>query len=1181
MNTSTSKIAAFARALVLLALVAVIAPWMLIAAARARFDGPAPWSAMPPLGEWSLSSIGGALTDRLSESTIADIVIRVGLTVAWVAIVVLVVTVVAEVVHMLRHGGLAMPDVRGFGMSQSLARVIAAGLLVVVPMLGSPSRATALDAPLLTPQGRAPAAQRIAQPDNPWIADEPGADPLIAPSAASAPSTSPRAGDGRAIPAEAPANPARAAPPPSVYEVRPGDSVWSIAQRIVGDDQRAVAAYADQVLDLNLGTRMPDGQMFSNAAYIEVGWVLQLPGGAVTDIVGVAASPVTHVVEAGETLWSIADDELGDGARWPEIYDANQGRTFDDGRRLTDPNLIVPGWDLDLPTDDVAPVETALEETPVSQAAPAPDVDTPAPDAPDEGNEASHPTVQDVPVQDVPVQDVAVERGAESLDDRPDNAWLTERDAGGAATAGARPDVEAPTADDTARASDPPAASADPLVPSNAGQRQGEASSGGPIDASEQGVQLLTMERAAMLSAGVLTLLAVRRRSRMRRARPNTRLPDPPVHVIAAERSLRSIDAGDRFARVDIAIRNATMRLVAAGARVEAVTVALDGDIELIASRSVDLTAPWGLVAGHDGERWRLPAGTPIELLADEARRVGAPCPTLVQLGRDERDRDVYVDLEALEAIEVGGPGDQADAIVHAIAATLAASVLAEVTTLVGVGVDDDAFLGHRLHRPVRDVQRAFEAAADAIGSTAFAGRSTFELRARVTSGETWEPAVVLAGSAVGTVTPPSDRTGLAVVSSSPIHGPSSRLAPEAEGWVLRPLGLRLTPVGLSRQVVATLAELAAVPEPIGRPEPVEHPGVGGRPSGVLDIDRTMAPHEFDRDDMDDEMDESGPVGPPDDDAPPHDFDGDDGTEVGLSDVRTELAVAPSVAGGAGDELPAGTMQRSDADGSTGAAGVGDQPGPVVAEPPTHALVVRLFGPVTVESADGRPVEFERSKTRELIAWLATHRSRATRSNARAALWELDVRDATFANVVSEARRSLARCVEPPEGEEWVGRTMSDALPLHVRVVTDLDLVERALSTARLQPPDLAIETLRSSLPWIRGMPFEGTSYLWPDAEGISSELVLRAITLTNALADHCLSVGDIDGVFEATSRGLQVLPAHEDMIAVRMRAYAQIGDRAGVRHEWESYERAIVGDPWSDGEPSERMLDLRRELLA
>jgi hypothetical protein len=351
---------------------------------------------------------------------------------------------------------------------------------------------------------------------------------------------------------------------------------------------------------------------------------------------------------------------------------------------------------------------------------------------------------------------------------------------------------------------------------------------------------------------------------------------------------------------------------------------------------------------------------------------------------------------------------------------------------------------------------------------------------------------------------------------------------------VLRPLGLHLTPVGLSPDAVAALAELTAVPEPIDRPEPVEHAECeASSATSASDVDRTMAPHEFDSDEP-------------------------------SSTISDEGAVA--------GEVPVVETTSDDVEASLRVVDV-DQPAP-------HALVVRLYGPVSVESADGRPVEFERSKTRELVAWLATHRSRATRSKARAALWELDVRDATFANVVSEARRSLARCVEPPEGEEWVGRTMSDALPLHSEVVSDLDLVERALSNARLQPPGLAIETLRSALPWITGMPFEGTSYLWPDAEGISSELVLRAITLTNALADHCLSIGDIDGVFEATSRGLQVLPAHEDMIAVRMRAYAQVGDRAGVRHEWESYERAIVGDPWSDGEPSERMLDLRRELM-
>src|SRR5690606_38550170 len=248
-------------------------------------------------------------------------------------------------------------------------------------------------------------------------------------------------------------------------------------------------------------------------------------------------------------------------------------------------------------------------------------------------------------------------------------------------------------------------------------------------------------------------------------------------------------------------------------------------------------------------------------------------------------------------------------------------------------------------------------------------------------------------------------------------------------------------------------------------------------------------------------------------------------------------------------------------------------------EPP-RALMVRLFGAVEVESGTGERVEFERSKARELVAWLATHRERATRTGARTALWELDVRDATFSNVVSEARRALARLVAPPEGEEWVGRTMTDALPLHELVVTDADALAAALDAARLQPPALAIATLRPAVARIDGRPFEGTSYLWPDAEGITSSLVLLATSAAAELAAHCLSLGDIHGVFEATGRGLRVLAGHEELIGLRMRAHASSGDHAGVRQEWASYERVITGDPWSDGEPSPKLVELRRELL-
>ncbi|MGH9135337.1 MAG: AfsR/SARP family transcriptional regulator, partial [Ilumatobacteraceae bacterium] len=245
------------------------------------------------------------------------------------------------------------------------------------------------------------------------------------------------------------------------------------------------------------------------------------------------------------------------------------------------------------------------------------------------------------------------------------------------------------------------------------------------------------------------------------------------------------------------------------------------------------------------------------------------------------------------------------------------------------------------------------------------------------------------------------------------------------------------------------------------------------------------------------------------------------------------------------------------------------------------SLLVRLLGPVDVVDEQGRAAEFERSKTRELIAWLATHRGRSTRTLARTALWELDVRDATFSNVVSEARRAMARLVEPPVAVEWLARTLTEELPLHDLVRTDAELVEQHLAAARRLPPDRAIEILRPAVEMVRGMPFEGTSYLWPDAEGITSSLVLLATSAASELARQHLALGQIDGVFWATGQGLQVLPGHEDLIALRMQAHAAMGDLAGVRHEWHCYERVIAADPWSDGEPARKLVELRRDLLA
>jgi hypothetical protein len=56
-----------------------------------------------------------------------------------------------------------------------------------------------------------------------------------------------------------------------------------------------------------------------------------------------------------ESLFSIAAKTLGDGSQFVEIFNLNKGRLQPNGGRLTNPQLIEPGWILLLPADAAGP----------------------------------------------------------------------------------------------------------------------------------------------------------------------------------------------------------------------------------------------------------------------------------------------------------------------------------------------------------------------------------------------------------------------------------------------------------------------------------------------------------------------------------------------------------------------------------------------------------------------------------------------------------------------------------------------------------------------------------------------------------------------------------------------------------------------------------------------------------
>lgn len=124
--------------------------------------------------------------------------------------------------------------------------------------------------------------------------------------------------------------------------------------------------------------------------------------GPASSAVTSAADPAgrTYVVRRNDTLWAIAERQLGDPLRWRDIYDLNHGRPQPGGETLTDPHWIYQGWTLLLPattTETASPASPALTHAPAPSRpfptdAPPPAVATPLATPAEPSTDPSTPT---------------------------------------------------------------------------------------------------------------------------------------------------------------------------------------------------------------------------------------------------------------------------------------------------------------------------------------------------------------------------------------------------------------------------------------------------------------------------------------------------------------------------------------------------------------------------------------------------------------------------------------------------------------------------------------------------------------------------------------------------------------------------------------------------------------------
>ncbi|WP_409494745.1 LysM peptidoglycan-binding domain-containing protein [Amycolatopsis sp. cmx-11-12] len=368
-----------------------------------------------------------------------------------------------------------------------------------------------------------------------------------------------------------------------------------------------------------------------------------------------------YTVVPGDSLMTIAAEQLGDESRYQEIFDLNQGRRQADGEALRSVDLIKPGWRLALPAGpQCVEVVVGAGDT-LSQIAQR-----------HLGSAARYVEIFEFN-RGRPLS------GGRILDD-PDlihpgdvlqlPGAATPAHGGGAASGGSASAQVAPPGCGPEPEPAPPAAR--PPEPKSPSPERAPAPTPAPAPvevaptSDDSVVPLVAVGLGGLLAAGILATFARRRMLAQRRRRPRQRIRRPPPTDL--ETALRKAEEPATAEALDVALRSLAYRVREEGTSPPVVRSAVVG------SRGVVLYPQEQSESFADS------------LDADELDGVPAPYPALVTVGHDHRRDLVMVNLAEIGTITLDGAAEQVEPVLLAMAWELATSAWCESVPVILIG---------------------------------------------------------------------------------------------------------------------------------------------------------------------------------------------------------------------------------------------------------------------------------------------------------------------------------------------------------------------------------------------------------------------------------------------------------------------------------------------------------------